>query len=166
MIAEGHSDRMASDTEVHMKQRCVTAFLHAEKTAPIYVHQHSLNIYGDQRMDMSTVRNRWHVSAVRTVTWNTVHIPNSYAQLSHLKMKSVLISSSTLISGLWSENCLRRWILASMHWKQWWQHWKITNFVPGRSQKCSLRNRKNIVCKFVRIYWAYMKLKVTVSWIA
>ena len=31
MAAEGQSDKMASDMEVHMKQRCVTEFLHAKK---------------------------------------------------------------------------------------------------------------------------------------
>ena len=32
--AEGQSDNMASDMEVHMKQRCVTEQLHAAETAP------------------------------------------------------------------------------------------------------------------------------------
>jgi hypothetical protein len=31
MAAEGQSDKMASDMEVHMKQSCVTEFLHADK---------------------------------------------------------------------------------------------------------------------------------------
>jgi len=31
MTAEGQSDKMASDTEVWMKRRCVTEFLHVEK---------------------------------------------------------------------------------------------------------------------------------------
>ena len=31
MAAEGKSDKMASDMEERMKQRCVTEFLHAEK---------------------------------------------------------------------------------------------------------------------------------------
>jgi len=31
MAAEGQSDRMASDMEASMKQRCVTEFLHTEK---------------------------------------------------------------------------------------------------------------------------------------
>ena len=39
-----------------MKQRCVNEFLHAEKTAPTDNHQHLLNIYGDQAVDVSTVR--------------------------------------------------------------------------------------------------------------
>jgi len=32
---EGQSDKMVSDVEVNMKQRCVTEFLHVEKMAPI-----------------------------------------------------------------------------------------------------------------------------------
>jgi len=34
MTAEGQSDKMASDMEVRMKQRCINEFLHAEKLAP------------------------------------------------------------------------------------------------------------------------------------
>ena len=33
--AEGQSDRMVSDTEVCMKQRCVSEFLHVEKRHPV-----------------------------------------------------------------------------------------------------------------------------------
>ena len=47
MAAEEQSDKMASDMEVHMKQRCVIEFLHAEKMAPTDVHWGLLNIYGD-----------------------------------------------------------------------------------------------------------------------
>ena len=56
MAAEGQSDTMASDMEVRMKERCVLEFLCAEVMAPIDIHQHLLNIYEDQRVDMSTVR--------------------------------------------------------------------------------------------------------------
>ena len=38
MAAEGQSDEMASDMEVHMKERCVIEFFHAEKMAPIDIH--------------------------------------------------------------------------------------------------------------------------------
>jgi len=38
MAAEGQPDRMVSDMEVHMKQKCITEFLHAEKTAPTDIH--------------------------------------------------------------------------------------------------------------------------------
>ena len=55
MAAERQSDRMASGMEVWMKQRCVIEFLCAEKMAPTDIHQHLLNIYGDQLMDVSTV---------------------------------------------------------------------------------------------------------------
>ena len=48
MAAEGQSDRMVSDMEVHMKQRCGIEFLHAEKMAPIDIHLHLLNVYGVQ----------------------------------------------------------------------------------------------------------------------
>jgi len=58
MIAEGQSDKMASDMEVHMKQRCVIEFLHAEKIAPNDIYGCLLNVYGDQTLDVSTVR-RW-----------------------------------------------------------------------------------------------------------
>jgi len=34
MTAEVQSDKMASDMEVRMKQRCVIEFLYAEKIAP------------------------------------------------------------------------------------------------------------------------------------
>jgi hypothetical protein len=58
MTAEGQSDKMASDMEVRMKQRCVIEFLQAEKIAPNDIHQRLLNVYGDQTVDVSTVR-RW-----------------------------------------------------------------------------------------------------------
>ena len=56
MAAEGQSDRMVSDREVCMKQRCVTEFLHGEKMAPTDIHWRLLNVDGDRRVDMSTVR--------------------------------------------------------------------------------------------------------------
>lgn len=49
--AEGHFD-----TEVQMNQRCVTEFLHMEKSAPIDIYQHLMNIYVDQAVDVSTAR--------------------------------------------------------------------------------------------------------------
>ena len=49
MEAEGQSDRMASDMEVHMKQRCVRV----EKMAPIDLHQ---CLWSPNPGDVSTVR--------------------------------------------------------------------------------------------------------------
>jgi len=60
MTAEGQSDKMASDMDVHMKQRCVIEFLHVEKIASNDIHRRLLNIYGDQTVDVSTVR--WWVA--------------------------------------------------------------------------------------------------------
>jgi len=66
MAAGRQFDRMVSDMEVQMKRRCVTEFLHAEKMPPADIHQHLLNIYGDQTVDVSTVRGGWCVSAAVT----------------------------------------------------------------------------------------------------
>jgi len=54
--AEGQCDEMASDAEVHTEQRCVTEFLHADEIAPIGINRCLLNIYGDQTMDVRTVK--------------------------------------------------------------------------------------------------------------
>ena len=56
MAAEWQSDTMASDMEVHMKQRGVTEFLHAERMVPTDTHHHLLNVYGDQAAIVSRVR--------------------------------------------------------------------------------------------------------------
>jgi len=47
MAAEGHSDRMASDMEVQMKQMHVTEFLHVEKIAPNDIQWCLLNVDED-----------------------------------------------------------------------------------------------------------------------
>ena len=60
MAAEGQSDRMASDMEVHVKQKCVVEFRHLEKIVPIDIHWCLLNFYRDQSVHVSTVR-RWVV---------------------------------------------------------------------------------------------------------
>ena len=56
VAAQGQSDKMVSNMEVYMKQRCRTEFLHAEKMAPTDIHWCLLNIYGDQTVDVCTVR--------------------------------------------------------------------------------------------------------------
>ena len=67
MTGGGWSDRMASDMEMSLKQRCVTEFLYAEKITPIDIHQHLLNV------DMSTVRGGWCISAMATATVSHLH---------------------------------------------------------------------------------------------
>jgi len=51
---------MASDMEVHMKQRCGTEFLCMQKMAATDIPWHLLNVYGDQPATVSTVR-QWVV---------------------------------------------------------------------------------------------------------
>ena len=61
MAPGGQSDKMVSDVEMCMKQRCGTEFLHVEKWHPLtFIDQSLPNIYGVQRVDVSTVR-RWVV---------------------------------------------------------------------------------------------------------
>mgnify|MGYP001856021262 CR=1 FL=1 len=48
---------MVSDMEVWMEQRCGIGFLHEEKKC---THQCLLNVYGEQTVDVSTVR-QWVV---------------------------------------------------------------------------------------------------------
>jgi len=86
MAAEGQSDKMVSHMKVHMKQSGQIEFFQEEKKmVPIDIHWHLLNVYGDQRVDVSTVR-RWVVHhssdnrdvedqvpgshALRNVGWN------------------------------------------------------------------------------------------------
>ena len=48
MAAEGQSDKMMSDIEVHMKQKCVTEFFSEEKITHTEVYWCLLNVYGNQ----------------------------------------------------------------------------------------------------------------------
>jgi len=50
-----HPNKMLSDMEVQMKQRCDTEFLQMEKMAPTDIHQHLLNVYSDQTVDVITL---------------------------------------------------------------------------------------------------------------
>ena len=56
MAAEGQSDTVVSDMGTCMEQTCGIEFFHAEKMVPIDVHQHLLNVYGDQTVDVGAVR--------------------------------------------------------------------------------------------------------------
>jgi len=60
MAAEGQSDKMTSNVEVCIKQRCGIEFLHAENIALTDIYGQLLNISGDQTVDVSTV-NWWVV---------------------------------------------------------------------------------------------------------
>ena len=47
---------MVSDMKVQMKQKGVTEFLQVEKMAPVSLHQCLLNVFGDQTVDVSMMR--------------------------------------------------------------------------------------------------------------
>ena len=48
------------------EERCVIVFLHAEKKAPTDIHWHLLNVYRDQTVSVSTVR-QWVVKYCEAV---------------------------------------------------------------------------------------------------
>ena len=107
-------------------------------------HCYLLNVYGNQTVDMTTVR-KWVVpsssgdSNVEQATfWMATYS-------CHIMTLSVSISSSAWIDGIQPENWAWSWILASTHWELWWQQWNITKFAPCVSYKCLHRNIKNIV---------------------
>ena len=66
MEAEGQSDKMVSDMEVSMKQRCVTEFLHVEKLALMDLHRHLLKFMEIKVWVWAQWGRGWCVSAVAT----------------------------------------------------------------------------------------------------
>lgn len=122
MEAERHSDKMVSDMEVFMKQRCWIPSCGKDCT-----HWHSSMLVAEHfwRPDNGCEVSGWCVSAGAAVTWKTGHVPDGYAQLSHHEMNSTSVSSSVWIGGLQPRNCAWSWLLTSVHQKWWWQCWKI-----------------------------------------
>jgi len=86
---------MASDMEIHMKQRCGIEFLYVEKTAPTHVHLYLLNVYEDQSEDVNTVR-QWEVH-LSSGNSTMDHVLNGHALLSFHELKRPSISSSMQI---------------------------------------------------------------------
>ena len=54
--SKGQSDKMASDIDVWMKQRGIIEIFYVEKIAPTDIHECLLNVYGDQTVKVSTVK--------------------------------------------------------------------------------------------------------------
>lgn len=82
-----------------------------------------LNIYGNEKLGVTTLRQWQCVSAVATLT---SHVLCDRTQLSHHEMKGVSISSSRQIDESQAGNCVWSWISAFVHWKQCWPSWNIT----------------------------------------
>ena len=130
------------------------------KNAPIDIHQCLLNIYGDQTVDVSTLR-RLEVSfqwwwqpcerqAMLQTTMCSCHTPKW----------RVSWSAHPLILGIMTRK------LCTEYWKQLRECWIMAKFVPDGPHKHSHTNTKNILCKFFGTFWTDMRLKVIVSWIA
>jgi len=64
---------MVPAKEVHVKQWRVIEFFNEEKMIPIDIHQCLLNIYGDQAVDVSIMRQWWCVSVEATATVGYLH---------------------------------------------------------------------------------------------
>ena len=79
MAAERQSDKMVSDVEVSMKQRCAIELLHAEKI-------HPLSFTDACWIFMETKGGGWCISAVATVTVVT----SSDAHIYELSMQALL----------------------------------------------------------------------------
>ena len=163
MAVEGKVNRTVTDKEVCMKQRCVTEFLHVQKTLhPLTFFDACWILVETRQWMLAKQSSEWCISAVVTAKFKTGQIANGLEQLSHHEASQ--ISSSVRITVLWSGHSVQNWISASVHRKWWWQHWNTTKFMPGVSHRFSHRNRKNTVGKFVRTYRT--RLKVIISWIA
>jgi len=90
----------------------------------------------------------WCFSAVVTAMYRTDHVLEGHA---HHEMKSVLISSSACIGGLWPGNCGCSWVLASVCWKQY-GNIEISQALCARSHEYLYRNWGNTLHKYV---WTY-----------
>jgi len=118
MAAEGHSDKMASNVEVHMKQRCVIEFLRVGKMAPTDIPWCLLNIYEDQTVNMSAVR-QWvlcfssggnNVKDKPCSGWLCIAVA--------LQNEEHLAQLIVWISRLQPGNCVWSWILTKVRWKR------------------------------------------------
>ena len=64
MEVKGQSDKMASDTEVFLLQRCVTEFLHVEKMAPTDIHRLLLKFMETKEWMRVQWGSGWCISAM------------------------------------------------------------------------------------------------------
>ena len=79
MAAEGQSDKLVSDTELHIGQRCGTEFLHAEKIAPSDIVNTCWMFMETKQWMWAQWGCEWCISPVVTLIWRTIHIPDSHA---------------------------------------------------------------------------------------
>jgi len=90
VAAKGQSDVVC----VCVKQKCGTEFLHTHTHTHTHkcadIHQCLLNVYGDQIVDVSTVRRWVVISAVVTVMWKTSCVPDGRADFSKRRTQDLV----------------------------------------------------------------------------
>ena len=152
-----------SPNQGHMKQRCGFWYFRVEKIAPPW--HSSIPAHPDAEGQTADAVGVAFQQRQQGHKWEATYVLDGNAQLSHSKMKSVWISTSAQISELQPGDCIQRWTLASVHWKQWHQQRNIAKFAHGGSHEPTHRNRNNTVCKLARNNWTHLGSTVTVSWI-
>lgn len=139
-----------------------------EKMAPIDILWHLLNMYGDQKVDVSTVRAGWCISAVATVTWKSLKSCSRQPcaaitpQVKSISYQLICMNQWIPTRGLCTElnTSVKLQCIGNSG-----DNVRISQFMPGWSHECWRRNWKNTICEFVRTYWTNARLMVTVPWI-
>ena len=90
LAAERQSDWMVSDTEMCMKQRCGTEFLHAEKIHPLTFINICWTFLGTKQQMWTQRCGGCCVSAMVTATWKSSHIPESHANFHKSGMQALV----------------------------------------------------------------------------
>ena len=156
-----------SNMEVRTKQRWVIEFLHAKKIAPNDIHRRLLNVYGDQTVDVSKVR-QWvaHFSSGNSDVQDkprskrpcTAVTPRNEERLDQLICAIWRIRTRELCTELNIGFNALETMVATLEYRK-----VLCQVGP---HELSHRNIKNTVRKVVGTYWTNTRLKVTVSWIA
>jgi len=171
ITAEGQSDKITSNMELHMKQRCGVESMQIQK----YTRWHSfaLNVYGDQTGPVSTVR--WWVVHFSTDNSDVKEKPSGCPGMHSCHSMKWRASQSArpcetmdydkeTVFSYYDKESVYFLLTVSVSRKQWWHCWGIRKFATDRSYRFSHKNRKNTICKFVSTCWTSTRLKVTVSW--
>ena len=121
---------------------------------------HFLSSYGDQTVDVSTVR-QWVISDRKDKPYSrqpcTAVTPQNEESLDQFIRVNWWITNMKL--------CIEAEYWLQCIWNNGGNVGLLQAIVPHGSHRCSQNNRMNTICKFVRTYWTNMRLKVMVSWI-
>jgi len=157
MTAEGQSDRMVPDMEVHKKGVLLNSSMQ-KKIAPTYP-----NVCWTKQCMLAQWGSGWCISAA--AKWKTSHIPKHPCTPATSANETISISSCRQTGRIDQ---------STVHGVEYWLKCignysgktGISQFSSGVFHKRPHRKRKNTVRRPVRTYRTNTKLKVTVSWIA